>query len=369
MSEREENQNLLLASHRVAVAGRLATLSRSDIERVVERLGGRYVRRVDERTTLLVVGEKSWPLTRRGRMDRNLRHALQRFREGAPPAVVEEREFLHQIGDVTSAMLVQRYTLREISRLLELSCRQLQAWIERGWIRPVQSPHGIDLFDYQAIAQVRQLRELLASGVPPARLARSLRQLLRWQPSARQGLSQLSMLADSKRLLARLPDGRLVEPGGQLQLPLEENGEATCLSAEPLAAVVDPAEIAWELEQAGKYEDAAQEYQHALAQDGDGDAQLWLNYGNVLYALGRVAPAADAFRQAATLERTFAEAWNNLGAACLELALFEEAEAALRQALAIDETYEDAQHNLAELMRECGREDQSSEPLRIYLVQ
>ena len=367
MRKPEDPKELALTGHRVAVAGRLATLSRRDLEQLVERLGGSYAPRVDQETTVLVLGEGSWPLTRQGRMHHNLRRLLRQTDGKPSPEILQEREFLARIGGLSSPLLLQRYTLRDVAHLAGLSCRRLQAWIERGWIVPASSSHGIDLFDYQAVARMRQLSKLLAGGVPPARLARSLRLLSRWRSDAQHGLAQLSLLAGSRRLLTRLADGRLVEPGGQLLLPLEETPEETSVAWTPQVEE-DLAERAWELEQQERYAEAAEAYQRALGK-ADSDAQLWLNYGNVLYALGRVPQAADAFRRAANLQRTFAAAWNNLGAACLDLARFEEAEAALRRALAIDESYEDARENLADLLRECGRGVEADKPTCFYLVQ
>lgn len=348
---RSEAKSLL--GQRLAFAGRLLLLPRQQVQARIEALGGSWTPRVDAQTTLLVVGDSGWPLTRRGRMAPNLRRALRLRRQGATLDIREESDFWRLLAGVDAPAMTRLYTLVELPRLLSLPRQTIEHWIKRGGICPAQTQAGIPLFDFHGVASLRHLARLLARGVSASRLARSLRQLRRWRPQAERGLAQLSLLAGGTRIVARLSDGRLVEPSGQLLLPLEEPTASGVVPYEARRSLDDQIDEALELEESGRLAQAAVLYERLLHHHG-GDAQLWLNYGNVLFALDRAADAAAAFENATECDGQFVAAWNNLGAARLELGDFGAAEEALRKALWIDPENADAQHNLADLLTATG---------------
>ena len=189
-----------LSGQRLAFAGRLLLLPRRAVQARIEELGGTCSPRVDAKTTLLVVGDGGWPLTRRGRMAPNLRRALRLRREGLTLDIREESDFWRQLAGNDAPALTRLYTLVELPRLLSLPRKTIEHWIERGGICPAETQAGIPLFDFHDVASLRHLVKLLARGVTASRLARSLRQLRRWQPQAQRGLSQLSLLAGGTRI-------------------------------------------------------------------------------------------------------------------------------------------------------------------------
>ena len=337
-----------LSGYRVAVSGRLAAMSRTEMIALIRELGGEYLARVGPGATHLVVGERSWPLTRSGLLTRGLRRALHLRRKGASLAILRENEFFGQFHLGEAVGVRRLYTLRQLTRLVALRRRRLRAWIARGWIAPAEVRHGVAYFDYQQVVGLRHLARLLASGVSSARLARSLKRLHTWLPQADQALLQLEHLTSQGKLMTRTPAGKLIEPDGQMLLEFEDDRQQQPLSItdlQPYDALLDRA-LEWEA--AGRSSDAVDLYRKMLARWPE-ESQLWFNLGNALYAIAKPAEAVDAFRAAVVLDAEHSEAWNNLGAVLMDLQQWSGAEQALRQALALEPDYPDAQFNLSEL--------------------
>jgi tetratricopeptide (TPR) repeat protein len=94
------------------------------------------------------------------------------------------------------------------------------------------------------------------------------------------------------------------------------------------------------LEQAHKYEAAAQAYATALKRWPD-DLDAMMGRGNALYALGRKSAAAQAFRAASQKHPESAAALNNLAHVLAELGRLAEAEKTARRAVALGGPFAD----------------------------
>jgi Flp pilus assembly protein TadD len=143
----------------------------------------------------------------------------------------------------------------------------------------------------------------------------------------------------------------LAEPSGQLLLVFGPPEDRVNKSIERRHLPEELSDRAHELELAGRPREAADLYRR-LVEECPTDAQLWLNYGNTLYALGQTNLAADAFRTSATCDPHFADAWNNLGAALADMEHWDDALVAFEQALVLRPEYADARENLAALRDE-----------------
>ncbi len=98
-----------------------------------------------------------------------------------------------------------------------------------------------------------------------------------------------------------------------------------------------------------------------------GMAPFHNNLGASLRALGRLAEAADSYRQAIRLKDAYPDAHNNLGATLRDLGQPVEAEAHFRRALQIRPDYVDAHNNLGNLLRETGRFQAAEASYRLAL--
>ncbi len=352
-----------LRGKHVAFTGRLACLTRAEAAKLVKAHGGTFVAAVNLRTSVLVVGQEGWPLQKDGRLTTKLQKAQRLQRLGYSLQILQEQEFLSQVGlDASSHEVRRLYTTSQLASLLDLTRNRLRSWINAGLIRPVETVDGLDYFDYRQVTGAKTLCELTRAGVGTEAIRRSLEQLRSWYPGVEEPLAQLAVLESNGKLLIRVDDD-LVEPSGQRHFDFAEPPEQTSLKiqpAVPLAAsrqchsVDEWFDLACEHEDAGRLAEAEQAYRQALLLGGP-DRDIGFNLANVLYALGHKQRAAERFYQVVELDASFAEAWNNLGVVLADLQRREEAKAAFEKALALSPHYADAHYNLADLLEESGR--------------
>jgi tetratricopeptide (TPR) repeat protein len=359
-----------LAGERVAFTGRLACLTRAEAADLVGRYGGECVAAVNRRTTLLVVGQDGWPLRSDGRVTSKLEAARHTRRAGCPLAVISEEELLARVGMVDRSQAVfRRYTAAQLTQLLGIRGDRVRAWVCRGLIEPVESVDGVPFFDFHQVSSARVLCRLEQAGVSLARIRQSLEEIGGWLPTLDKPLAHLAVLEQSNRLLVRLENGCLAEPGGQLWFDFGDAGEGTAGAVEEASAsAAECFELACSLEAAGRLREAAAAYREALRL-GRPDADTCFNLANVLYRLGEPAQAVERFRQAVELDPGHAAAWNNLGNALADVGETEEAVTAYQRALRADPHYADAHYNLADTLAQQGSEDEAAPHWKAYLRQ
>jgi tetratricopeptide (TPR) repeat protein len=361
----QEADNRSLAGQRVAFRGRLAWMTRAEALALVRERGGECVASVTPRTSLLVLGQVSEPLGKDGRPSRWLVKARALERRGTL-TVLAEGEFLNRMG-LGSPANARRLTTTQLSQVLGVSSEKVRAWVRLGLVQPVETALGVHYFDFGQARWAKTLCELARAGVSSNRIRRSLQQLKRWLPEADQPLSQLAVLERDGKLLVRGDKGLLAEPSGQAVLDFgnEAGSEAVAFDPGPQNGE-EWFEVGREQEEAGRLAEAADAYREALALAGP-VARTCFNLGNVLYAQGHHEQAAQRFRQAVKAEPAFAAAWNNLGIALADLGKDEEGVVALRTALDLDPSYADAHYNLADVLDRLGRADEAKPHWRAYL--
>jgi len=327
-------------------------MTRREARQLVAARGGQCGRQVTRQTTMLVIGQERWPLEADGRMTRNLRRAQYLQQRGTRIEVVGEEAFLERLGlSELRQDACRRYSLAQLTRLVGLSRDRLRGWIRAGLIEPVETVHGVPLFDFSQVAAAKSLWQLSASGVTTDRLRRSLEQLRRWLPHARESLARLHLLEGE--LLLRCDDG-LAQLNGQMLIEFDAPS-----STEPAALhLPEDADAAFDrarqLEELGEYEDAVRAYYGWLQQFGT-DAHVIFNLANSLTALGRTEAALERYRQAVEVDPEYVEAWNNLGAALASAGELEEAREAFEIAIRLVPNYADALYNLADTLDEMDR--------------
>lgn len=256
------------------------------------------------------------------------------------------------------------YDLGELARLVSVHAAVVRSWLDRGLLQPCRQQGRMPFFDFRAVAAARTLQRFHAAGWNAARIERGLaaaRKLCSDEDAARDGL--LASLGRG-RLTVRLPDGRLVEPGGQ-QLFDFAAGEPAAAAGKlhDLRQPRDWFRLGIEAEAEGRLHDAVRAYERALP----GDAAVHFNLGNCRYQLGDKQAAAQQFAAAVDRDPDYAEAWNNLGIAHGDLGDLAGAVAAFRQALRIVPHYGDAHFNLAEVLADSGDLDGARRHWRAYL--
>jgi len=152
----------------------------------------------------------------------------------------------------------------QLSRLLKVSGARLRSWAKAGLIRPVETVHRLAYFDFAQVSGAKTVFDLVQSGVSLQQIRDALEQLRPWLRGGEDPLSQLSILERNGRLVVRLANGRLMEPGGQYQLDFSDDDAPTVA---PNKSADDWFSEALVCEDAGCFKSAAQAYRKAIEQE------------------------------------------------------------------------------------------------------
>jgi tetratricopeptide (TPR) repeat protein len=212
--------------------------------------------------------------------------------------------------------------------------------------------------------RVKTLADLVGAGVKLDAIRRSLLQLRRWLPGVDDPLAQLTLLERAGELRVRYQDN-LVEATGQKVFEFEEPVPGTPLTLSD-SVPEDWFERATELEDAGRLAEAADAYRQALLTNG-ADRDTAFNLANVLYSLNQKSLALERYYQVLELDKTFAPAWTNIGVILCEQQRRDDAAAAFQKALQSDPHSLEARYNLADLLHSMGRAREAIEHWREYL--
>jgi tetratricopeptide (TPR) repeat protein len=351
----------------VVIVGQLASLKRVEAGRVIALTGGELTERVTRATSLVIVGGRGPQLQRSGRLPIQLSRAQRLVHEGVPLEIWPEETWLRSIGLADDAEGIRRrFTASQIAQTLEVPRPVLDRWIAAGLVLPVDSTAGVPLFEFQHVAAVRTLAELVQSGVPLTKVRRAVASLARWLPSGNQPLLKLSLDENIRRLVVRTVDGRLAEPTGQLLLEFDRDEPAALLEFCATESDADAFRRAVQCEE-DRPQEAAAIYADLIASRGP-HATLEFNLANALYAAEDLEGALLHYQRATELEPRRAGAWNNLANVLAELGRPEKAIAAYRRALALDARLADARFNLAQTLVEVGRSEEAVLHWRAYLA-
>ncbi|MFD2352147.1 tetratricopeptide repeat protein [Nonomuraea ferruginea] len=113
----------------------------------------------------------------------------------------------------------------------------------------------------------------------------------------------------------------------------------------------------------GRFAEAEGVYRTAVRIDPD-YAVAYNGLGNVLHALGRFAEAEDAYREAIRIDPDYAFAHNGLGNLLYDLGRFTETEDAYREAIRIDPDYAFAHNGLGNVLYGLGRFTEAEDAYR-----
>jgi tetratricopeptide (TPR) repeat protein len=258
--------------------------------------------------------------------------------------------------------IARTFTRDELAAHCGLPGAVVRRFVERELLAPLRSDE--ERFDFRAVGRARTLAQLWRAGWSAPRIARAweLARTVVRDPEA--ALAGLLASVGQRRVVVRAPDGRLLEPSGQLLFDFQASSAGT--TALPrVRSAQDWFAVGVDAEAAGRLEDAARAYQHALPGAG---AEAHFNLGNCHYALRRRDEAAVQFAAAVEAEPEHAEAWNNLGIVLGEQGDRRGAIVALSRALELVPHYADAHYNLAEALAVAGDLDGARRHWRAYLT-
>ncbi len=340
---------------RIAFTGRLASMSRAVAISAVTDRGGFVRDLVSHRTDLLVVGSDGWPLRKSGSLTRNLERASKLQVQGHWVSIISEAEFLRRMCTSDEVHAVRReHTLEQLSGLLGVSGLRLRRWVQLGMIKSNDCSALTPMFDFEQVAAAKTLSRLVARGVPPRKLANSLRRLLQWLPD--DGRLGVSIIALEGQLLVRDGDN-LIDSVGQLYFAFDRQADEAQSKTSPIAVKsVDPDELFDQADRGareGCFNGAVTDYQLWLQIFGE-DSEVLFNLANIYLQQELISQAIDYFHRCLNVDPTYARAWNNLGLSLYQLGDRSAAIAVLRRATDLDPDNVESMFNLADMLDEAG---------------
>lgn len=341
------------AGHLVAFSGRLASVSRREAIRVVERLGGRTAREVTARTTMLVVGAAAGA----GKSGRLRRAEEINARTPGKVEVVDEREFCLLGGLQSDDALRQLYHgLRQMRErypdVREVRLRHLEKW---GLVRPVVRTNADTYYGFHDVRVVKRIQEEIARGG-------SFRGAVRLLLAAREGQLTLDFRdvhgeAQPAKVVALQPPGR--GAGGSEALS-PDGAKRAALAAQFFREGSDLDQ------QPGEGQERARRaYRKALLLDPTLVPAL-VNLANIHYARDSLVEAQALYERALALDGDCFEAAFNLGNIHHDLGRYGDAVACYHDALRVHGGYADAHFYLAVTLEKMGRSAAAKPHWRTY---
>lgn len=385
----------------VAFVGRFASMNRQQAMEVARDHGWNPVDRSADSICLLVVGSDSVPLN--DSVANLPSELIERVRMGST-RVVTESEFWRDLGLLDLQHDSQRFfSIAMLADLLRVPVRNLRRWQSLGLIRPVRCVHRLAYFDFNEVRAARQIAGWIAAGVSTSRIRKQLAAFSRWLPASEHQLTQLAILSEDRELLLRSDFG-LIDCSGQLRLDFESSSNQTVCqettgaestttisvknhlehneqgvrtretehahddfsltagSVEETISIPFPGvrdeddltqndieTLALELEDQGKFDEAAGWYRIRLAKFG-ADADTNFQLAELLYRAGHLEAACERYYVAVEMDPEFVEARANLGCVLAETGEIDLAIAAFEGALAKYDEYPDVHFHLAKAL-------------------
>ena len=246
------------------------------------------------------------------------------------------------------------YSRRDVLRILQISCHQLQGWERAELIAQQQS------YTFQDLGQLRTLRALREEDVPAASIRHSIMAM-----KAVSGMANPMLEACLVRTGTRLAfrhRGAMVDPiRRQLLFDFErldrmDRMDRPSAGSEPYPlrrfGMADPRGMqdrflaAVQAEEAGDKQRAIDLYEEILELDPE-YAAAHINLGTIQFHLRQYGLAEELYRRATEADPEYVLAFFDLGNVLDELQRPDESIAAYRQAIALAPRYADAHYNLA----------------------
>jgi tetratricopeptide (TPR) repeat protein len=363
MAEGSAAATSLLLGQKIAFIGAFANWSL--LVDLIQTHGGQLASTITSQTTLLIVGQERWPITKEGRLSSKVLSA-RRFQAKGSLTILTENELLDRLGHDRAPLGSCDLSISQLSQLLKVSEARLRRWVQGELLQPAASAAGTYQFDFQQVKWAKELRDICKAGVSLRRVRRSLGRLKQWLPGMSLHHAEQGVMEQDGQLLVRLEDGRLADSKGQRVFDFgEDSGEITLDLNQKSICADDYFHNGRDQEEAGDLAKAAEAYKQALRLGGP-EATTCFNLANVLLEMEQPEQAVEYYRLATGINPSFTEAWNNLGNAFMKLVQAKKAVGAFHKALACDKAYWDGHYNLAEAYDQLGCHQKARDHWRLY---
>lgn len=265
--------------------------------------------------------------------------------------------------------LPERFTQKEVSRIVGVEPRRLRYWQRLRLITP-RARWGERFYNFGDLVTLRSLKDITERRIPAQRVRRAVALMRRRPGDGAYSITELQLFASGRTIAAISPGptGHAIEPlTGQFLLPFHaflgakkirpmDSRTAEELFEHAIARESDP----------GGIEDAIRVYHRVIALRPE-----WLephiNLGCLSYQVGRLDEACDSFRKALEIFPDHAIAHFNLGCALDELGNLDDAAIHLARAVQLVPDHADAHFNLASVYEKRGQKQFALEHWILYL--
>ena len=262
----------------------------------------------------------------------------------------------------------QRYTRREVGRILGVEPSRLRYWERLRLVRP-QARWGERFYNFGDLVALRTIQRLTDNRIPAQRVCRAVKLIEQQFGESRLPLHELRFLEQGRDVLVILPGAarpfsplkqQWVFPFDAASLPAKLHSMASPTPAELFQTALD-CETNPEL-----LPQAVENYRHALDLAPDWvDAHI--NLGVALYQMGRADEARAEFLSAVELDPLNGISRYNLGCVLEEQGQIDEAIDHLRRAARALPAHADVHFNLALAYEKRGERHLAREQWQLYL--
>jgi len=268
---------------------------------------------------------------------------------------------------------VNRYSRRDVIRILHLQPNQLRAWERIGLVSPV------DHYNFNDLSRLRTLHGLRTKRLPAKKIYASVTAMQRLT-GVRNPLDEATLLQRGSRLNFRY-GGVLFDPitrqlafdfdapsNGPLRVFAGTDSEGSQAAANS-ALVPELFLRAVQMEEDPATLDAAAELYRTILDLRPGHAPAAINLGTIHYNRREFELAEQLYRRATVSDPEYALAFFDLGNVLDETMQLDEAIAAYQRAVALVPGYADAHYNLALAYERMGeRQGERRRALRHWLI-
>ncbi len=262
--------------------------------------------------------------------------------------------------------LIERFTQKEVLRILGVTPKQLSYWERLGFVRP-RARWGEKFYRFSDLISLRAVKQLTEGGVPARRLHRAVGALQKQLAEIRTPLVELKILSDGRNVLAERDGARLEPLSGQLVFQFDAGELKEKVLALPERTPEEWFAFALDLEtDPDSRPQAIEAYRRVVARKPDW-YEAHVNLGALLFQQEELPEAAGCFRCAVQLQPRNPLAHYNLGTVLDELGELEVARRHLSEAVRLKRDYADAHYNLALVAEKLGLPQQARRHWQRYL--
>lgn len=262
--------------------------------------------------------------------------------------------------------LVERFTHREILRLLGVTPRQLAYWEKLGFAQPRQD-EGAKFYAFNDLISLRAVKRLTEDGVTARRLHRAVEALQKRLGEAPLPLTELRLQASGRDIFVEHEGAQLEPLSGQFLLDFEAREPEVKVAELPERTVEELFALAVQAEADAELREQAVEAYRLVIERRPDWLEPHMNLGMLLYEKSQLPEAARCFRRVVELDPENSLARFNLGTVLEGMRELRSAREQFREAIRLKPDYADAHYNLALVAEKLRLEDEAREHWARYL--